>query len=44
MLGVEKKAVPKLQDPRPVKKICILDDHLCAAFAGIMIDPYPGAL
>lgn len=44
VLGVEKKAVPKLQDPRPVKKICILDDHLCAAFAGNTIDHYPGTL
>lgn len=36
VLGVEKKAVPKLQDPRPVKKICMIDEHVCAAFAGTL--------
>ena len=40
----KRRLSPSLQDPRPVKKICILDDHLCAAFAGIMIDPYLCAL
>jgi hypothetical protein len=34
VLGVEKKSVLKLQDERTVKKICMLDDHVCLAFAG----------
>jgi 20S proteasome subunit alpha 4 len=28
VLGVEKKSVLKLQDPRTVRKICMLDDHI----------------
>lgn len=34
VLGVEKKSVLKLQDDRTVKKICMLDEHVCLAFAG----------
>lgn len=42
VLAVEKKSVPELQDPRPVKKICHLDHHLLGTFAGIqtLIDIY----
>lgn len=35
VLGVEKKSVAKLQEERTVRKICLLDDHVCMAFAGI---------
>nr|ADD24037.1 Proteasome subunit alpha type-7 [Lepeophtheirus salmonis] len=38
VLGVEKKAVPKLQEERTVRKICLLDDHVVMAFAGLTAD------
>jgi 20S proteasome subunit alpha 4 len=38
VLGVEKKSVPKLQDPRTVRKIVLLDEHIALAFAGLTAD------
>jgi 20S proteasome subunit alpha 4 len=37
-LGVEKKSVAKLQEERTVRKICLLDDHVVMAFAGLTAD------
>lgn len=33
---MEKKSVAKLQEERTVRKICLLDDHVVMAFAGIV--------
>jgi len=38
VLGVEKKSVLQLQDPRTVRKVAMLDDHVCLAFAGLSAD------
>ena len=38
VLGVEKKAVAKLQEERTVQKICLLDEHVMLAFAGLTAD------
>lgn len=37
VLGVEKKSVLQLQDPRTVRKVVMLDDHVCLAFAGMAV-------
>ena len=38
VLGIEKKSVPKLQEERTVRKICMIDNHICMAFAGLTAD------
>lgn len=35
---VEKKSVAKLQEDRTVRKICLLDNHVVMAFAGLTAD------
>lgn len=38
VLGVEKKAVAKLQVSQTVRKIARIDQHICLAFAGLTAD------
>lgn len=38
VLAVEKKSVIELQEERTVRKICLLDDHIVMAFAGLTAD------
>lgn len=38
VLGVEKRSIAKLQEPRTVRKICSLDEHVALAFAGLTAD------
>ncbi|WFD30571.1 proteasome endopeptidase complex [Malassezia sp. CBS 17886] len=38
VLGVEKKSLQQLQDPRTVRKTAMLDDHICLGFAGLNAD------
>ena len=37
VLGVEKRSILQLQDSRTVRKVVMLDDHVCLAFAGMQV-------
>jgi 20S proteasome subunit alpha 4 len=38
ILATEKKSVSKLQDPRSIRKIVQIDNHIMATFAGLQAD------
>jgi len=38
VLGVEKKTVSKLQEPKTLKKIYQIDNNLCFTFSGLNAD------
>ncbi|KAH8926298.1 20S proteasome subunit [Atractiella rhizophila] len=38
VLGVEKKSTLQLQDPRTVRKVVVVDEHVVLAFAGLTAD------
>lgn len=38
ILAAERKAVPKLQDPRTIKKLNKIDRHVFTSYAGIIAD------
>ncbi|KAK2708839.1 hypothetical protein QYM36_014459 [Artemia franciscana] len=38
VLGVEKKSVAKLQEDRTMRKVCLIDEHVVLAFAGLTAD------
>jgi len=38
VMALEKQEAKKLQDTRTVRKICMLDSHLCLVFAGLSAD------
>lgn len=38
VLGIEKASVSKLQDPRTIQKVLLIDENTCMAFAGLNAD------